>query len=154
MILVDTSIIINHFKKTKNQESNHKGSILRAIISQELPYGIASFTYQEILQGARSEKEFAQMRERLDMVPMYYLPAFPKIFEEGAHIYCDLRRKGITLRGPTDILIALTAICHDFPLLHNDRDFDHIASVAPNLRIMRSVNDLTGKDFQGKNNRT
>jgi len=57
------------------------------------------------------------------------------IFERAARLYFDLRRKGITPRGTIDIFIALTAIHHNLSLLHDDRDFDAIASYVKELKI-------------------
>jgi predicted nucleic acid-binding protein len=38
--------------------------------------------------------------------------------------YRALRRKGVTVRGTIDCLIATFCIENSLPLLHNDRDFD------------------------------
>lgn len=44
-----------------------------------------------------------------------------------AELYRALRKKGVTVRKPVDCTIASLAIEYDLSLLHNDRDFDHIA---------------------------
>jgi len=48
-------------------------------------------------------------------------------FLRAAELYKSLRKKGITIRKPVDCMIASVAIEYDIQLLHNDRDFDHIA---------------------------
>jgi predicted nucleic acid-binding protein len=50
-------------------------------------------------------------------------------FEAAANIYLRCREAGYTIRSSVDCLIAACAMAHDATLLHNDRDFDHIAEV-------------------------
>jgi hypothetical protein len=83
---------------------------------------------QEVLQGARDEREYKELREYLDSQTVYSLPEERKTYEKAARLFFDLRRKGITVRGAFDVLIALTAMEYDLMLLHDDRDFDAIAS--------------------------
>jgi predicted nucleic acid-binding protein len=55
----------------------------------------------------------------------------------AARIYFDLRRTGRTIRKIIDCCIAQIPIEHDLTLLHNDRDFETIATVRPlkHLRV-------------------
>ena len=46
---------------------------------------------------------------------------------EAASIYREMRSKGVTVRSSNDCLIAWLSISNNFPLLHNDKDFDNIA---------------------------
>lgn len=52
MYLVDTSVWINTFRQVDNAAVRH----VRRILDLSLGYGITSVIYQEVLQGARSEK--------------------------------------------------------------------------------------------------
>ena len=52
MILVDTSVLIDFFKGTKNMESRK----FEVVLQKKIPFGISSFIFQEVLQGAGSEK--------------------------------------------------------------------------------------------------
>jgi predicted nucleic acid-binding protein len=135
MILVDTSVLVNYLKGN----SNDKTQVFEEVISREIPYGISLYAYQEILQGAKDEREFALLKEYLCTQSIYTLPQSLDVFENAARIYFDLRRKGITPRGTIDILIALTAIHNNLALLHDDRDFDNIAVVAKKLKIMNAM---------------
>ncbi len=54
MILVDTSVLI-HFLKGVDSESSRK---FRMVLERRIPFGINSLIFQEILQGAGSEKEY------------------------------------------------------------------------------------------------
>jgi predicted nucleic acid-binding protein len=42
-----------------------------------------------------------------------------------------LRSKGVTIRKTVDILIGSWCIEHEVELLHNDKDFDQIATQLP-----------------------
>jgi predicted nucleic acid-binding protein len=81
-----------------------------------------------VLQGARDEREYKQLREYLGSQVIYQLPEGRETYEKAARLYFDLRRKGITVRGSIDVHIALTAMENSLALLHDDRDFDAIAS--------------------------
>lgn len=131
MVLVDSSVLIAYFRNAQSAKTD----IFRSIIGRNLPFGISFHAYQEVLQGSRNEREFAQLRESLDSLRIYSLPDERATYERAARLYYDLRRKGITIRGSFDILIALTAMEYDLMLLHDDRDFDAIASKT-NLEIL------------------
>ena len=135
MILVDTSVLIDFFKGAETQ----KTLIFESILKQDLPYGIAPYTYQEVLQGARDEPEYEKIREYLATMRFYFLPETIDVYEESARMFFDLRRKGITVRSTIDILIALVAIRNNLSLLHNDRDFDAIASGTGSLKILEHI---------------
>ncbi len=51
----------------------------------------------------------------------------PAIAAKAAENYRMLRRKGITVRGTIDAIIATWCIENGAYLLHNDRDFDRFA---------------------------
>jgi predicted nucleic acid-binding protein len=106
------------------------------ILARDVPFGISAYTYQEVLQGARDDAEFARLRDYLGSQTIYLPPSELSHFERAAKLYFDLRRSGVTVRGSIDVLIALTAIENNLLLLHNDRDFDAIASYMPELRIL------------------
>ncbi len=50
-------------------------------------------------------------------------------------MYFNCRRAGITIRSATDCLIARIAIEHELILLHDDRDFESMAEVVPELEL-------------------
>jgi len=45
------------------------------------------------------------------------------------------RAAGVTVRSTVDCLIARLAVEHDLVLLHDDRDYDRIATVEARLRL-------------------
>ncbi|MTI96980.1 MAG: PIN domain nuclease [Firmicutes bacterium] len=135
MILVDTSVLIGYMK-------GHEGSkalLFDKIISRDIPFGISVFTYQEVLQGARDESELIQLKEYLSSQTIYYPRSELVIYNEAATAYYTLRRRGITLGCTLDCLIALIAIENDLALLHDDSDFDYLAEVLPELKILTTI---------------
>jgi predicted nucleic acid-binding protein len=132
VILVDTSVLINYLKGINNE----KTVLFENILTQKLPYGISPYTYQELLQGARNDKEYSVLKDYLSTQIIIFLPADIQTYDEAAELYYKLRRHGITLRSTIDVLIALTAIKNKMPLLHDDRDFDAIASVTFDLKMI------------------
>ena len=135
MILVDTSVLIDFLKGKENR----KTELFDTVLIRKLPYGIAAYTYQEILQGARSESEYDKLKEYLSTQTIYFLPEETTIYEEAARAYFNLRRQGITLRSTIDMLIVLIAVKNDLLLLHNDRDFDDIAMKYSELKILKHL---------------
>lgn len=90
---------------------------------------------QEVLQGVRAA-EYSLMRALLHRLPMLDVEVPLARFEYAVELYRRCREKGLTIRSSVDCLIAAIAVLHDVPLLHNDRDFEQIARVAP-LRSLR-----------------
>ena len=125
MILVDTSVIVDLFKGVNNKSTRK----FKEILHQKIPFGINSFIYQEILQGAKSLKEFNLLKKYLESQHFFY-PKHPvDSHAEAARIYFKCRKKGLTIRSTIDCLIAQMAIEHNLALLHNDKDFNAIAKV-------------------------
>ena len=135
MILVDTSVLIDYLKGLENV----KTSLFEKIVKQKIPFGISSYTYQEVLQGARDDKEFDDLKEYLSSQNIYYLSASIETFNDAAQMFYSLRRNGITIRSTIDILIALTCLEYDLILLHNDRDFNMIKSRIHTLKILNEL---------------
>ena len=127
MILVDTSVLIRFFKGA-DSESSRK---FRMVLQRGIPFGINSVIFQEVLQGAGSEKEYLTLKKYLETQRFYHLREPFESFAKAAKIYLDSRKKGITIRSPIDCLIAQTVLENDLLLLHEDSDFDLMAKVIP-----------------------
>jgi predicted nucleic acid-binding protein len=127
MILADTSVLIDFLKGSKTES----GDKLRHILQQGIPFAINSFIFQEVLQGAKSEKEYRLLRQYLE-TQRFYHPKDPiDSFAKAARIYFKCRRNGVTVRTTIDCIIAQIAMEHDLFLLHSDTDFDAMATVIP-----------------------
>lgn len=131
MFLVDTSVWIGYLRKSYRQPVRW----FEEILERDLPFGITGAVYQEVLQGADSEASFNKLHEFLGSQRFYH-PADPvESYVEAARIYFQCRRAGITVRSTVDCWIARIAIENDLLLLHDDRDFDFIASAVPELQL-------------------
>jgi hypothetical protein len=125
MILVDTSVLIGFFKGAMHKSTRK----FKTVLQQKIPYGINSFIYQEVLQGAKSEKEYDLIKKNLETQRFYYMKDPIDSFARAARIYFDCRREGITVRSSINCIIAQTAIENNLFLLHNDKDFDIMRKV-------------------------
>jgi hypothetical protein len=130
VILVDTSVLINHFKGAFNPKTEK----FKEVLENGIFFGINNFIYQEILQGASTKKEFELLNQYLGSQRFYELKYGARSYEKAARIYYLCRKNGITPRSTIDLLIAETAIENDLFLLHDDKDFTEIASVIKELK--------------------
>jgi len=80
---------------------------------------------QELLDGLRSDRQFARLLAALRPIPM--LPLDREACVLAARMRNDFRRRGVQA-GPTDFLIAAACIQAGCPLLTADRDFKRIAA--------------------------
>ncbi len=96
---------------------------------QKIPFGINSFIYQEVLQGAKSEKEYNNLKKYLSTQHFFHPKDPIESFARAARIYYDCRKKGITITSTIDCIIAQTVIEQDLFLLHRDKDFELMSQV-------------------------
>jgi predicted nucleic acid-binding protein len=127
MILIDTSVLIDFFKGSKNEATSR----FRLILEQGINFGITSHIFQEVLQGAKSEKEYNLLRRYLETQRFFHPKDPVDSFAEAARIFFQCRKRGVTIRSTIDCLIAQIALEHDLLLLHSDHDFHLIAKVIP-----------------------
>ncbi|HET8864831.1 MAG TPA: PIN domain nuclease [Gracilimonas sp.] len=125
MILVDSSVWIDYFNGVKNKQTD---SLDRILSQQTVLLGDIILT--EILQGFDSDKEFKLTKEALDPIDCVHLGG-KTLAIKAASNFRFLRSKGITIRKTVDMLIGSWCIEHQVELLHNDKDFDRIATQLP-----------------------
>ena len=130
MVLVDTSVMIGYLQG----EGNKAIFRFQYILDNNIPFGINSLIYQEVLQGVKTEKDFDKTKKYLDTQRFYSLKDEKESYASAAKIYFRCKKKGFTIRSTIDCLIAQTAIEYNLLLLHNDSDFDNIARIS-NLKI-------------------
>lgn len=90
--------------------------------------------FQEVLQGIRAEADYERMRQVLWSV-LILEPRELSTYEVAAQLHRAARAAGFTIRKPNDCLIAAVALEHGALLVHNDRDFLHLAQVEPALMV-------------------
>jgi len=132
MVLIDTSILIGYFRGIKGEPYDK----MDFLISQDVPMGICNQVYQEVLQGAKDEKEFDTLKEYLNMMEMYGLRYGKQSYENAARLYFKCRKSGITPRSTIDFIIAQIALENNLLLFHNDKDFVQIAKINPDLKLL------------------
>lgn len=122
MTLVDTSVWIEVFRKTKPLD-------LESVVSFDDVVTCLPIV-QEVLQGFRDENAFRLARDAMNALPIVESPLDLAVFLEAAQLYRLARRSGLTVRSSVDCLIATCAMRHDLEVIHRDRDFDVLAQVS------------------------
>jgi predicted nucleic acid-binding protein len=132
MILVDTSVLIPYIAHGRGRFADAFDAELK--INDAV--AITPVIFQEVLQGASSELHWKRLRTKLLAFHLLEPAAGLSSVEGAARIYAECRWVGITIRNPSDCLIARIAMENDVPILHNDRDFVHMQKVVPALRLL------------------
>ncbi len=128
MIVVDTSVWIDYLNGTLNPYTDAlDAAIVEGIVA------MGDLIFLEILQGIRDDREYHMTKQSL--MTLHRLEMFGKgMPEKCAENYRALRKKGMTVRKTTDVIIATCCIEQQIPLLFTDRDFipfvDHLGLVS------------------------
>lgn len=125
MILVDTSVWIDYFNGVSTKQTESLDRIL-----SEHSVLVGDIILTEILQGFDSDKEFRLAKQALDPLDCVHLVG-KSLAIKAASNFRFLRSKGVTIRKTVDMLIGSWCIEHEVELLHNDKDFDQIATHLP-----------------------
>ena len=128
MILVDTSVWIEFFRRSSRLD-------LEAVVDLDevvtcLP------VVQEVLQGFDNQQAYRIAREAMFAFPMVESPLSEDVFQLAIDFYRSARRAGVTVRSSVDCLIAACALRTSLAIVHNDRDFEALARIAP-LEVRR-----------------
>lgn len=130
-VLVDTSVWVDF---VRDRPLAHVET-LAALLDSEAVICMTPQVLQEVLQGALTREHQAALERRFQPVPQLFFADPIAGAVAAARLYLTCRLAGSTPRSANDCLIAAVAIEHDVALLHNDRDFDAIASVERRLRF-------------------
>lgn len=117
MILVDTSVWIDYFN---GKENKHTDTLDAHLEGDTVAMG--DLIFLEILQGFRNDKDYKQAKATLQALGQYEM-FNSELALKCADNYRQLRKKGITIRRTTDVMIATFCIENKLPLLFSDRDF-------------------------------
>ena len=129
MIVVDTSVWAAWFNGVNSVEV---GRLDEALERQDA--GLVPVILTEVLQGFRSDRDLERARALLVRLPVLTLDVEGHV--AAARLFRHLRRRGITVRGSVDCIIAQTCIAADVELLSFDRDF---VAIARHSRLRLSV---------------
>lgn len=122
MIVVDTSVWIGHFR---NEKSNAVAK-LRALPDLN-DVIVGDLVLLECLQGARNEKHAAAIGAALRAFRVERM-LDADLAEQAARGYRALRDAGLTPRKTIDLIIATFCIARGYRLLHQDSDFEPMAT--------------------------
>ena len=136
MLLIDTSLWVPIYRDPSGSVARH---VQGAIGTEEIVF--CQFIRAELLQGCRDDRDWARTLEYLDS--QSYLEMSLGGWTEAARIYFELRQRGLTVRSTLDCCIAVVALEHALTLLHNDQDFEKVATVRP-LKHKRVSFELFG----------
>ena len=118
MILVDSSVWIAFFNGINTPETDH----LDQLLGLE-PVALGDLILAEVLQGFRIDRDYKTAKQLLTSLTVYELLG-SEMAVKSADNFRLLRRKGITIRKITDVIIATFCIENNLQLLHADKDFE------------------------------
>jgi len=122
MILADSSIWIDFF----NDNKHIKVDAFVEYLSREKII-TADLVVAEVLQGFRKDHDFFTALEIFKTIPCYSIGGKELAIKSAAN-FRVLRKKGITIRKTIDMLLATYCMENKISLIHNDRDFELIAT--------------------------
>ena len=126
MIVVDSSAWIEFFRRSGSAVHLR----LRELIGQRADLAITEVVAMEVLAGALSPNDLAQLRARLHSYPLLRLGGLAG-FEAAAELFRRCRNAGEQVRKMTDCLVAVPTIAAQATLLQADRDFEVLARHTP-----------------------
>ncbi len=118
MILVDSSVWIDYFRRLRTPETDRLDALLGA---DEIAIGDLMLT--EVLQGFTRDGEFDIALRLMSAVPVIDIGG-KDIAIQATKNFRYLRTLGVTIRKTIDTLIATRCIEDDYALLFSDRDFE------------------------------
>lgn len=117
MILADTSIWIDYFN---GKDSKQTDTLDAALIKGTVVLG--DLILLEILQGFKSDNDYQKAKTTLGTLELLELFGNSMVIKCATN-YRTLRKKGITIRRTTDVIIATFCIDNELPLLFQDKNF-------------------------------
>jgi hypothetical protein len=127
MILVDSSVLIDHFRGTTNPQTEQ---LRRWLSGQDVTpdIGVADLVVFEVLRGFSTPQAQARARDLLLALEVVEIGGLDNSLR-AAKLYQQLRRTGRTVRSPIDVLLASYCMTHGHTLLHRDADFESLKTL-------------------------
>lgn len=125
VILVDCSVLVDHFRK-KDAKVSH--------LVVKLPLAVCGVTRSEALAGSRSPKERVEVLSTLDSFVQVFTPE--TIWDSLGHNLALLKSKGLNVPFP-DLLLATIGIHHDFEVWARDQHFPLMQKHLPALKLFQ-----------------
>jgi len=131
-VLVDTSVWVDFF----NGHPSQQAQTLAHLIREEADLVTCGLIVSEVMQGLRQAKSLLKIERHFREMD-WLSPKEPDTYIEAAHLFRQLRARGITIRSTIDCVIAKLAAHHDCLILAKDRDLTLI--VESKLLALRSM---------------
>ena len=119
MITADSSVWIDYLAGRMTPKAQLLDQILE---DSSRDVVLLDVVLMEVLRGCRFEHEWRLTNEALSDLPVHTAGG-EKIARSAAVLYRQLRKSGITVRSPIDLLVGSWCIESGCSLIHNDRDF-------------------------------
>lgn len=132
MKIIDSSVWIAYFNGDQHPQTE---TLVRLLEEDEEPV-LFPVIALEVLAGFKSDSDFNKVRVIFNRLDLLDLSA--EVHVKAAALYRSLRKKGVTVRGVTDCLIAQGCIEYGASLLTLDRDFKTISRHSP-LKLVEIV---------------
>jgi predicted nucleic acid-binding protein len=118
MVVADTTVWIDY---VRGLQAPHTNALDHELLHNQVITG--DLLMAEFLQGFRNDKDFEATKEIMNSLICYDMLGKDMALKSAVNFRL-LRKNGITVRKTADIIIGTFCIEHNFPLLHNDRDFE------------------------------
>ena len=121
MMIVDSNTWVDFFNGVQSPHEER----LEVALDEEEDLAVIPIIITEVLQGFRTDTGFRRAQRVLVSLPVIHPTV--ECHVRAARMFRSLRRKGVTVRGAVDCVIAQTCLDTDAELLSPDADFRHIA---------------------------
>ena len=119
MITADSSVWIDYLGGRMTPKAQLLDQILE---DSSRDVVLLDVVLMEVLRGCRFEHEWRLTNEALSDLPVR-IAGGEKTARSAAALYRQLRKTGVTVRSPIDLLVGSWCIESGCALIHNDRDF-------------------------------
>ena len=123
-VLVDTSVWIEFLRK--DGDPRYRARLSQLIDDNRV--ALCGLILAELLKGARSDKEYQDLEERL--AALVYLETPESLWKKSGRNASLLLRKGIQV-PMTDLIIAFIGLENKIPVFHNDKHFRILQKYIP-----------------------
>ena len=126
MMTVDSSVWIDFFR---NRDTPQTAALCALLEDNADQLVVLDLVLMEVLRGFAHDREWHLARQAFAGIPLS-IAGGEAVALRAADLYCERRRKGITIRSPIDLMVAAWCLESGCALLHADRDFDGIEGLA------------------------
>jgi predicted nucleic acid-binding protein len=119
MITADSSVWIDYL----GGRATPKSQLLDEVLDDSShDVVLLDIVLMEVLRGCRFEHEWRLANHALSALPIQ-IAGGDVVARSAATLYRQLRKTGLTVRSPIDLLVGSWCIRTGCALIHNDRDF-------------------------------